>query len=373
MSHTRSAFSARTDSSAAAGELLAGLGDAEPRVVVFFAGVAHDGARLGRALEERYPDACVLGCSTNGEFSDRGHGKGGAVALAISGEHVGACAAALADVGGDIEAGVAEAGSRLSARLGRPIRELDPERWAGLALLEGACGREERINAALGDVAPFLPFVGGSAGDDITFSGTWVWAEGRLARDGTALLVAELLRPFKVVKSCNFVPTERTVVVTRSDPSRRLLLELDGRPAAEHYARLIGAAPEGLGFPDFLANPLGLMIDGEAWLRSGVRREGDALFFACSIVEGARLNIMRATDLVEDTRAKLARVQTELGGPASGALLFNCAYRMIEAQLAGSVDAYHAVLSGIVHAGAQSNGESYLGHMNQTLTGLVWR
>ena len=373
MSATRSAFSAQTDSAAAARELVAGLDGARPRAVVFFAGVAHDGAALGGALADRFPGACVLGCSTNGEFSDGGHGKGGAGALAISDEHVGDCAVALADVGGDLDAGVRAAAEALSSRLGRPIRALDPERWAGVALLEGARGREERINAALGDVAPFLPFVGGSAGDDITFSGTWAYADGRLSRDGTALLVAEMRGPFEVFKTCNFVPTERFVEVTRCDPARRLILELDGVPAVEGYLRAIGARPEELGFPLFLANPLGLVIEGEPWLRSVVRPEGEALFLACAVVEGARLNLMRATDLVAETRAALGRAADRLGGPVGGALLFNCAYRMLEAQIKGIEAQYHEALSTVVHAGMQSNGESYLGHINQTLTGLVWR
>ena len=58
-----------------------------------------------------------------------------------------------------------------------PLRELDPQRFVGIALLEGAKGQEERLNEALGNVAPLLSFVGGSAGDNITFSGTWVFAE----------------------------------------------------------------------------------------------------------------------------------------------------------------------------------------------------
>lgn len=35
-------------------------------------------------------------------------------------------------------------------------------------------------------------------------------------------------------------------------------------------------------------------------------------------------------------------------------------------------DPYHAMLSQFVHIGVHSNGESYLGHINQTLTGLVF-
>lgn len=371
MNLTRSALTAHTSSSAAAAELIAGLDGADPRVIVFFAGIKHDGALLGQALEQRFPGACVIGCSSNGEFGDRGHGNGGATALAISGAQVGACAAAMVEAG-DLDQGVRRAAEQISTRLGRPLRDLDPERWTGLALLEGARGHEERLNAAFGDVAPFLPIVGGSAGDDIAFSSTWTWADGQLLRDGTALLVAEMLVPFRVVKTCNFVPSERSVVVTRTDSTRRLILEFDGEPAAQYYARALGVTPEQLDFPHFLENPLGLMIDGDAWLRSVVRREGDALFFACAVVEGARLNFMQSTHLVEDTRARLERVEQELGTPIRGAIFFNCAYRMIEAQIKGLTDPYHQMLSRFVHVGVQSNGESYLGHINQTLTGLVF-
>ncbi len=367
---SRTAFSAHTNSALAIEELLVGLEGSDPRVLVFFAGIHHEGGLIGRALEARFPGARVLGCSTNGEFCERGQSKGGVVAISLSGERVGACAVAMADVGGDIRIGVSQAAERLSEQLGQPIRDLDPARWAGLVLLEGASGREEQINAALGDVAPFLPFVGGSAGDDITFSGTWTWAAGQLARDGSALLVAEMRVPFRVFKTCHFVPTERSVVVTKAEG--RMLLELDGEPAATAYARAIGVSPDALDFSHFLANPLGLMIAGEPWLRSGVRPEGEGLFFACEVVPGTRLNFMQATDMVEDTRAKLERAAADLGAPIHGALLFNCAYRMIEAQIKGLDASYHAVLSEFVHAGAQTNGESYLGHINQTLTGLVF-
>lgn len=371
MSQTRTAYSAQADSAQAVREILAGLAGVSPRVLIFFAGVAHDGALLGRALQEQFPTACVLGCSSNGEFSDRGYGKGGVVALALGEDLVGRCAVALADVSQDVDAGIAAAANVLAGRLGCSLRSLDEQHWAGLALLEGAHGREEQMNMAFGDIAPFMPFVGGSAGDNITFSGTWTWADGALAREGTALLLCEMARPFRYIKACNFTPTDSVVTCTRVIPERRLILELDGEPAAEYFARRIGVTKGELQFPHFLANPLGLMIDGEAWLRSGVRAQGDALFFACSVIEGAQLNFMQATDLVQDTRAKLQQAATDLGSPIQSAVFFNCAYRMLEAQIKGQEAAYHQVLSALPHIGVQSNGESYLGHINQTLTGLL--
>ena len=89
----------------------------------------------------------------------------------------------------------------------------------------------------------------------------------------------ECRRPFTVLKTCNFVATPVEVTITRADPARRLIIELDGQPAVQRYAELIGAKPEELAFAHFLANPLGLMIDDEPRLRSAVRPEGSALFF----------------------------------------------------------------------------------------------
>ena len=213
MNGAKSARTSSTDSKVAAAELVAGLVGSDPRLIVFFAGIEHDGAALGRGLGQAFPGACVVGCSSNGEFSDGGYGKGGAVALAIGKDRIGECAAEMADVGGDINAGIRDAAARLSLKLGRDLRELPPDRYAGLALLEGAKGREERINEALGDVSPFLPFVGGSAGDNITFSGTWTFVDGRLERDGTALVIAEMLVPFAVMKTCHLWKMEPQLIL----------------------------------------------------------------------------------------------------------------------------------------------------------------
>lgn len=372
MTGIHSARTTQPNSFDAANELVAGLSGASARLVVFFAGIKQDGAAIGEALRKRFPGASVIGCSSNGEFSDGGYGKGGAVAVAIGPDRIGACAAEMALVGGDVDAGIRDAAARMSAKLGRALHELSPERFAGLALLEGARGREERINEALGNVAPFLPFVGGSAGDDITFSGTWTFVDGKLERDGTALVCAEMLVPFTVMKTCHFDATERAVTVTKIDAARRLILELDGEPAAPYYAKVLGVPVSELAFEHFHANPLGLMIDGEPWLRSVIRPEGDALLLACAVIEGARLHFMRAGDMVADAEQKLAKTCAKLGGSVGGGIFFNCAFRMIEASIKGCEERYHRVLSTIPHAGLHTNGESYIGHINQTLTGLVF-
>ena len=368
----RSAYTAQTDSALAAAELIAGLGEATPKLVVFFATVEQDGTLIGNALRIRFPEAHVAGCSSNGEFSEQGHGTGGAVALALGSDVIEQVASTLAILDDGVPVGIETAAAVLSAQLGQSIRDLDPEHWVGLGFLEGASGREEKINEALGNIAPLLPFVGGSAGDRIRFERTWVYASGELRHNACALLVLRPARPFAILKTCHFVATPAEVTVTKADPDKRLIHELDGRPAIERYAELVGVSVAELGFPHFLANPLGLMIDGEPWLRSLVRAQGSSLFFACSVLEGMTLNLMQAQDIVENAATAFSKATAPLGVPPRAAILFNCAYRMIEVQIKGVAPAYHAALSSIPHAGLHSTGESYLGHINQTLTGIVF-
>lgn len=368
----RSARSGLADSKKASQEIIEQLGDLAPRLVVFFATVEHDGAQIGNALRERFPSAHVAGCSANGEFCERGFGVGGVVALALGQDMIAEVASSLANLDPGVAPGIEAAAAALGQQLGCAVRDLDPQQWVGLGLLEGASGREEKINEALGNVAPLLPFVGGSAGDRIRFERTWVYAQGALLHNACALLLLRPTRPFAILKTCHFVARPIEVTVTRSDPDKRLIHELDGKSAVERYCELIGVRREELGFPHFLTNPLGLMIDGEPWLRSIIRPEGDALFFACSVLDGMTLNLMEAQDIVENAATAFHKATAPLGVPPRAAILFNCAYRMLEVQIKGIEIAYHQALSSVTHAGLHSNGESYLGHINQTLTGIVF-
>lgn len=372
MSGVRTAYSAETDSAKAAASIVDQLSGCDARVLVFFAGIKQDGRCLGNAFSAAFPSASVIGCSTDGEFCDKGFGKGGVSAIALSSDIVGASATAMVDAGHDLQASVMAAGEAISSKLGRPIRELDPSHYMALVLVEGAKMREELVNEALGDMAPFLPFVGASASDDITFTATWAYANGVYLVDGTALLVAEMRVPFKVLKTCSAEPMEHEVRVTKCIPSRRRILELNGEPAADYYAKLLGTTRDELTFSHYVRHPLGLMIDGEPWLRSVLKADGTALFMACAVVEGAELRLMQTTDMVPDARIKLSRMAEELGRPLSGAIFFNCAYRMLEAAMDGKEQAYQEALASLPHAGMHSNGESYLGHINHTLTGVVF-
>lgn len=367
----RSAHSTTANTSLAGPELVEQLGPGPWATILFFASPRHDAVQVLQRLEAAHPGACVLGCSTAGEISDRHSGAGGISALGLGSPGVVRCAATLAEYeDGQVERGMASAIADLEAQLGRRLRDLDPTRHVGVVLIEGSFGTEERVNAALGAAAPFLSFVGGSAGDDLTFTVTTCCARGRASHRGCALLALELKDPFAVLKTCHFGPTEHLLVPTRVEG--RLVHEFNGEPATVAYARAVGTDPENLTPAVFAANPVGLVIQGQSWLRSpGAVVEGRSMRFFCEVYEGSELRLMRRTgQLLEGTAAALKEIEDRLGGTIGAAVLFNCAYRRLEMDASGLHQPFVDLLR-FPAAGFHTHGESWLGHMNQTLTGLV--
>src|SRR5690606_4751923 len=122
------------------------------------------------------------------------------------------------------------------------------------------------------------------------------------------------------------------------------------------------------------SNPLGLMIDGKPWIRSPQQVLPDgSLKFYCQLLEGASVHVMQSTDLVDDTRRELARVKGELGGTLSGGLAFNCILRRLELDAKDLHGPFLSAFEGLEVGGFHTYGESWLGHINQTLTGLWFK
>ncbi|MDQ3556450.1 MAG: FIST C-terminal domain-containing protein [Gemmatimonadota bacterium] len=367
-----SALSTRTEAADAARELSEQLGDAALRAIVFFCSHAHDGAALSAALRERYPEAQVIGCTTAGEFNQTGGGLGGVSALAFGSDRVRACHAALADFSGGVEPAISAAAGEIGDRLGIDLRAADSARYAALVLVEGLHGREEAANHALGMAAPALGFVGGSAADDLSFERTRVFVNGRESEDGAALLVMEMAVPFTVLKTCHLEPTEHHFTVTRADAAARTVYEVGGRPVLAAYAEAAGTELDALDFGVFMQNPWGMMLDGEPWIRSPKHALPDGgLVFACAVEEGMQMHLMRRTDLVAETRRAMNEAIDVLGGTAGGGLIFNCVYRRLEMDALSLHEPFLRSFD-FPMAGFHTYGESYLGHMNQTCTGLVF-
>ena len=368
-----SAFTLEAGAAEVARDLASQLQGPEAAAILFFCSHHHDGTTISGLLRERFGGVPVIGCTTAGAFvQDRG-AELGVSAMLLPREKVGVCAGALARFDGGVEEGIRDAGARLAAAFGQPLEDLDPERHIGVVLPEGLRGDEEAVNRSLGGLAPLLSFVGGSAGDGGAFRETRAFHDGEETNRGAAMLLAEVRVPFGIVKTCSFEPTAHRFVVTRANVPERVVYELDGRPVVEAYARAVEVAPGIVGPAVFMCWPLGLMLDGDPWIRSPQRVLSDGgLKFYCQIEEGMTLHLMRSTNLLRDTRAAFHRSAASLGCPIAQTLVFNCILRRLELDATGTHDAFLATFAGMAAAGFHTYGESWLGHINQTCTGIVF-
>jgi hypothetical protein len=367
-----SASTNRSGDAEAAADLIDRLDGVDPSAVLMFFSHTRDGGALVRAMRDRFPAAEVVGCTSAGEFTEGSYGVGGVVAMAVSRHKAPSAAAAIARFDGSVQDGVRTSVQVLSEKLGKNLRECDPTRYVGLVLLEGLKRKEEAANEALGQVAPFLSFVGGSAADDYSFTETRVHANDQVSTDGAALLVLEMSARFTPMKTCSFRPRPESFRVTRADPTRRVVYELDGQPIVEVYSRVLDISPQRLGRLSFASHPLGLMIDGQPWIRSPQEVQPDGgILFACQLLEGMPVHVMDPTDLIEDTRRAFADGERTLGGPLAGAILFNCVHRRYELEERKLTQPFLGLLQ-FPAVGFHTYGESWLGHINHTLTGLLF-
>lgn len=353
--------------------LRADLAGVPATIVLFFASSSYDPNDLAGPLAAAFPEAVVLGCSTAGEFTDTASGTRGVSAIALSAAVMSRASAALVDLTTDLAGAVAAGVARIEEHLGAELRSLDPRRHLGIVLIDGVHGDEEAVNEALGNAAPLLNVVGGSAGDDLVFSDTWVSVGRQVSHRGMALVVCESVGPFAILKTCTFTSTARTLRVTKADVEARTVYEFDGRPATEAYAAAVGCRPEDLDSTVFMKHPVGLMIDGEPFIRSPQRvTEDGGIKFYCQILDGMEVEVMASGDIIAGTSAALAEAQAQLGGSVSAGVLFNCILRRLELDATDQTEAFVDLFSGLPVAGFHTYGESWLGHMNQTLTGVLF-
>jgi hypothetical protein len=358
-----------TDGTADAGSALAAqLGD--PAVVVYFASPKHDPEALAGSVARAFPSAATFGCTTAGELVSGAMTKGAIVAMGFGSDVVSRSEVALVDDIAASTAGIDRAFAEWEKKLGCKMLELDTERWIGLVLVDGLSGAEERVMERLGDLTNVI-FIGGSAGDDLTFKKTLVAAGGRAASDAAVLALLECPDGFDVIKTQSFHATLKFLVPSKVDKAAREIIEFNGKPAAVAYAEALAVKPEDLA-GQFMAHPLGLMVGGEPFVRSPQQLVGDSVRFYCGVDEGMKLAVLDSTSIVDDTAKALDTALARNPG-ARGLLNFNCILRTLELEAKGETEAYGRVFTAIPTVGFSTYGEEYIGHINQTATMVLFR
>ncbi len=342
---------------------------AAPAMGLYFASSQFEARELSRQMQQLFPATPMFGCSSAGEIVSGKMLKHSVVLMLFDLDVIDdVCVEMVENLSGDYR--ISDVLHRIETYYGMPIAEMNYQEYVGIILIDGLSLQEERIMEKIGD-STNLTFIGGSAGDDLQFQKTYVYANGR-AYENAALLA--LIKPtvgFDVIKTQSFCPLKQTLLATKVDESAREVLEFNHKPALQAYAEAIGTSVEHLA-EAFSRFPVGLMIGDEPYVRSPQAIVGDRIRFYCQIKDGMELNLLVSTDIIADSREAIRSKQAELGN-ISGIINFHCILRTLELEEKGLTEAYGQLFADIPTIGFSTYGEQYIGHINQTSTILVFQ
>lgn len=364
--------SCATDAQVAVAEFASQVRQPAMALVLFFCSSTYDMPAIADAVSKHFVGVQVVGCTTAGEI-----GPAGYVGQSLSGMSfpAGACSAVAGRID-HLQSFSMASGRAFAQELLSELETRVPTASArnsfGLLLIDGLSMREEPVTHALQDGLGAIRMVGGSAGDDLKFERTWIFHDATIHNDSAVLVLISTDFPFRVLKSQHFVSDGERMVVTEVDADHRVVKEINGLPAVEEYARMVGVDVENLAPSHFAAWPVVVMIDGTDFVRSIQRANPDgSLTFYCAIDEGVVLRVAHGNDLLGGLEMTLNGLQDDLG-ELQALLVCDCVLRNLEVTRDGSKEAVGKLFKRHNAVGFSTYGEQFGGvHINQTLTGVA--
>jgi len=346
----------------------------QPDMIFVFHSTAQSPDIVAACLAERFPDALIAGCTTAGEWRTKQHQNGTLVLLGISTDSIRWGVSVLDRFNCPPAKAVQAVCTDLTQQLGIEWSDLHPDDYFCLSFFDGMSKQEETFIAAMSSELGNIPLLGGSAGDDQQFEKTYVIANGKAYENAAVFVLAETKIPFHTLKHQHFIPGEATVVITRANVAERVVYHLDGIPAADRYAQLLGLKLEELEPQVFSKYPLIYSYGGECYVRSvqQIGKDGSLVFY-CAIEEGMVLNLCEHQDMLDEFDKAMKKLVQNTGKVR---LLFvcNCILRDVEARGANLtqllVTKANKVADNII--GFDTYGEQWQGlHINQTMVALA--
>ena len=363
------AVSHAAEARAAVAEALGSVDVTETCFILAFCPEGLDLDTVARALEEGAGGVPSFGCTTAGTITPFGYETDTLLLLAFPREHF-RCASHLIAPLNPLSMNAIAADVRgVAARFRRTAG------WSRLALIfaDGLAKQEELLVSTLEAALGELPIFGGSAGDNLAFRETFVLHGGRSHSNAAIFLLLETDLEFKGLGFDHFLPTDQQMVVTEAIPEQRLVLEINGAPAALEYSRLVGCPVERLSPQVFAENPMLVRQNMNYYVRAIHGAPGaHALSFLGAIDDGLILTLGRGKEIIETLEAGLD-VKGPRGEAADFVLGFDCVLRKLEIeqkQLSGPVS---EIFRRRRVFGFNTYGEQHCGvHVNQTFVGVAF-
>lgn len=353
---------------AATAELLDQIGSEPLALLAVFASPQADLQKIVTEVSAKHPDTQIIGCTTAGEIAG-GYCEDGIVVIGLPRDSFHAETLLVDDLS-NLDQQVL-IGDIIRRRAKLTAHAPGWQNEFAFLLIDGLSRKEDELVSLVMAGMGQVPLFGGSAGDGIRFSKTMVACQGRVLQNAAVISFVRTACTIKVFSLDHLIPTDRRMVVTQADPSRRLVRQINAEPAAVEYARLLGKDPQQLDPFTFAAHPVVVRFGGKHHVRAiqRVAENGDLVFFS-AIDEGMVLTLADPEDMVVHLERELRRLSAHV--PPDTVLVCDCILRRIEAERKQMTATLSDVLSRHNVVGFSTYGEQFAGlHINQTMTGVA--
>ena len=311
-------------------------------------------AGVDGVLKSKNPQCKWVGCTTDGEVSDKGCFFNSCSVLALKSDHL----FFGVGVGDNAGKGFFAAGKAAAAKAAMDLTAIDPyiERYSQFLALKRRqphellktrpyllltvfpgptrtyAPNEEELLRGIQSVAGITPLYGGSSSDSAVFRQTYQFANGKAFKD--ACIVVSMLSDLKLAFSVKhgLVPTRKQALVSKAVGNR--VFTLSGKPAAKAYAKMLGLSMPELKrdlFDIVIRKPFGIADPlGHYWIKTPFHiNAGYSLDFLNKVPQNALAVLMNsnAEGILGATKSALADLKEKLGVRIPVVILFDCGSR----------------------------------------------
>lgn len=366
----RKGTSEHRDPELAAAQLYDALWQPGLELAIFYCAPDYDLPALAAALHRHFGDIELVGCTTAGEITPQGYLAGSLTGVSLAGIEVATALLPLRPFDADTTAeSVGALLTNLGTRNGLPPSATDS---FAFLLIDGLAMQEELAVSCIHKQLGGIDLIGGSAADDTRFGATHIYHGGRFHQNVALINLIRTEAPFVAFRTQHFVHSDKRMVVTQADPANRIVNQINGRPAAREFARLVGLSPTELTPMIFATHPVVVRVGGQYFVRSIARVNADeSLTFFCAIDAGIVLTIAHGVDMVANLQKAFDDVRAQIGQPQL-VLGCDCILRRLETEREGTKQRIGQIFSDNNVIGFATYGEQFNAmHVNQTFTGIA--
>jgi hypothetical protein len=305
----------------------------KPTLAIVFISVKQDRQSVIEILKEK--DIDVIGATSSGEFIN-GHQSEGEIAMILLDIKRSDYTILFEDIG---ERSLEESTNNM---VQAAYDKFEKPTFILLTTLLTSSGKQfdgEGMVAYIEKIAgPDITMFGGMAGDDLSFSGTWIFTKEKSTDYGMAALVLDESKiELHGLAYSGWKPMGVSRTVTKSQGN--LIYTIDDKPALEMYLHYLGhdvsSTDDQIDFFDKIGVHYPFQIERENREPKmcnpiGYDKETQALVCESDVPQGSRLRFSTPPDfdIIETVISKAEDLKTETNAEADALLIFSCAGRL---------------------------------------------